>query len=1038
MVCAGVLGAANSPVFAQATPGPTDAVAAEETAANPEVRRFMENFQGRGALADESQPTPPEQAVERFELAPGLRMELVASEPRVVQPLSLSFDERGRLWVVQYRQYPFPAGLKVVRYDQYLRAVFDKVPLPPPHHEPGKDCITVLEDRDADGRYETSRDVIDGLNIATSVVVGGGGMWVLNPPYLLFYPDADGDAQPDGPPVVHLSGFGLEDTHSVANSLKWGPDGWLYGANGSTTTGDVETRRGQRTSFLGQCIWRYHPKREVFEIYAEGGGNTFSLEIDGVGRVFSGTNNGDTRGMYYPQGSYGIKNWGKHGPLTNPFAFGFFEHMRFEGDGDRFAQAFSIYEGGTLPEEYRGNIIAANALHNRVWASRLYPDTSTFRTVDSPPLAVSDDRWFRPVDVEVGPDGAVYLADWYDSRLSHVDPRDNWHKSSGRIYRVQGSAAPRPEKEQGWSTALACPTHFDLTTWTTPQLIELFQHPNRFFRQTAVRVLVEREDRQSLPLLLAALAGREKWPSLHALWTLYQLQAIDDGLWKRALQHEDPDVRRWAVRLLGDDGQAGAEVLQAIVERAADEPALAVRTQLASSAKRLPAATGLAIVEKLTAYDQDLADLHQGLLVWWAMEAHCAHARPQVLALFEQPSFWGRPMVQQYLLERVIQRCVLDSAKPDWASVDRLLASAPGLEPQRALVPGLRQAVAGQTSISMPAAIQEHLARYRAAANESDLPMQIRAGDLPAIQAAVAAIGKAETAMGERLEYVELLGRGRVQAAVPGMLKLLSETKAPALQRVALQALGNFEDPKIGQTICNQLHRTLNMEPGMRDTALRVLASRSAWAHQLLKEIEESRLPAAWVPTEVLQQLRLHADESLQQRLQRIWGQTRESSAELAEKIEAVTQTVRAGGGDVHAGRELFTRKCGTCHTLFQQGGKTGPNLTGYERSNLAFMVPSIVDPSSAIREEFTQFQILTSDGRVVMGLIEQQDGRAVTLRTADNQTQLISRDQIEQLQASKLSIMPEGLLDDLAEGQLRDLFAYLTARTYLETGSGK
>ncbi|MFN9914004.1 MAG: dehydrogenase, partial [Pirellulaceae bacterium] len=190
--------------------------------------------------------------------------------------------------------------------------------------------------------------------------------------------------------------------------------------------------------FLGQCIWRYHPKREVFEIYAEGGGNTFSLEIDGVGRVFSGTNNGDTRGMYYPQGSYGIKNWGKHGPLTNPFAFGFFEHMRFEGDGDRFAQAFSIYEGGTLPEEYRGNIIAANALHNRVWASRLYPDTSTFRTVDSPPLAVSDDRWFRPVDVEVGPDGAVYLADWYDSRLSHVDPRDNWHKSSGRIYRVQG------------------------------------------------------------------------------------------------------------------------------------------------------------------------------------------------------------------------------------------------------------------------------------------------------------------------------------------------------------------------------------------------------------------------------------------------------------------------------------------------------------------------------------------------------------------------------------------------------------------------
>ena len=317
-----------------------------ESAGNAEVLKVMQTFQGKGALADGSVPTPASEAVTHFKVADGVKIELVAEEPTVMQPLSINFDDRGRMWVVQYRQYPFPAGLKVIRYDQYLRAVFDRVPPPPPNHIPGKDVISVFEDLDSDGIYETHRDVIRDLNIATSVLAGRGGIWVLNPPYSLFYPDANGDANPDSDPVVHLSGFGLEDTHSVASSLTWGPDGWLYGVNGSTTTGKVRTRSGQTTAFEGQCVWRYHPKLESFEIYAEGGGNTFSLDIDSVGRVFSGTNNGDTRGMYYPQGSYGIKNWGKHGPLTNPYSLGFFQHMRFEGDGDRSAQTFAIYEGG--------------------------------------------------------------------------------------------------------------------------------------------------------------------------------------------------------------------------------------------------------------------------------------------------------------------------------------------------------------------------------------------------------------------------------------------------------------------------------------------------------------------------------------------------------------------------------------------------------------------------------------------------------------------------------------------------------------------
>src|SRR5207248_9290377 len=169
-----------------------------------------------------------------------LAVDLVASEPVVRQPLYVTFDERGRMWVVQYRQYPFPAGLKVVSYDQYIRAKFDKVPPPPPRHFRGADRVTIHEDVKGDGSFSKVKTFVDGLNIATAALPGRGGVWVLNPPYLLFYPDRGRTDRAVAKPEVHLSGFGLEDTHAVASSLTWGPDGWLYGAHGSTCTARVK------------------------------------------------------------------------------------------------------------------------------------------------------------------------------------------------------------------------------------------------------------------------------------------------------------------------------------------------------------------------------------------------------------------------------------------------------------------------------------------------------------------------------------------------------------------------------------------------------------------------------------------------------------------------------------------------------------------------------------------------------------------------------------------------------------------------------
>jgi hypothetical protein len=261
-------------------------------AANEEVARYMENFVGRGDLTDPgAQPTDPNETINRFNLADDLQIELVLAEPQIVQPIHISFDHKGRLWVVQYHQYPYPKGLKITDIDNHTRVKFDKSPLAPPEGAQGADKVSVFEDRDGDGKYEHSFDAITGLNIATSVALGRGNIWVLNPPYLLAYPDSTGDGRPTGDPEVHLEGFGLEDTHAVANSLQWGPDGWLYGVQGSTTTANVKSAKTEAVSFLGQAIWRYQPEDQVFELFAEGGGNNpFYLEFDSKGRIFSGSN----------------------------------------------------------------------------------------------------------------------------------------------------------------------------------------------------------------------------------------------------------------------------------------------------------------------------------------------------------------------------------------------------------------------------------------------------------------------------------------------------------------------------------------------------------------------------------------------------------------------------------------------------------------------------------------------------------------------------------------------------------------------------
>ena len=979
-------------------------------AGNEQVAEIMRTYGGRGVMSDGSDPTPADKAVQQFKMRDGLEIQLVAGEPVVSQPLFLSWDSRGRMWVVHYRQYQFPAGLKIVRYDQHLRAVFDKVPDPPPHGTPGVDKITVHEDTDGDGLYDKHKDVITGLNIVSSVAIGRGGIWVLNPPYLLFYPDQDRDDVPDGDPEVHLTGFGLQDTHSVSNSLMWGPDGWLYAVNGSTTIGDVSSAVTKGVRFQGQCVWRYHPGSKVFEIYAEGGGNTFSLDIDSAGRVFTGTNGGNTRGWYFPQGSYSQKNWGKHGPLTNPYAFGFFPPMKFEGDGRRFPQAFCIYEGGLLPKQYDGTIVAPNAMQNLVWNSPRHRDGSTYRTVDAENIAESPDRWFRPVYGGVGPDGAIYIADWYDTRLSHVSPIDDWHKDSGRVYRVVPKDTPAVYREG------------DLHERSSDALVQLLSHPNKWVRQRAVLELGWRGDKSIVPGLIQMVNRNQK---LEALWVLNLLEELTIERAVDWTASSSADIRRWVVRLLGDRHQ-GHECLLNLAEVETD---VQVRSQLASTAKRIPAKFGIAVAGRLLNRDEDLNDPHLPLMIWWAIEGHANEWR-EIESLFAEQSVWQRPIFSQFIASRLMQRYAAAGQRDDLERCARLLELAPDDEARGQLMLGLNRAFQGQSVPPLPQALQQALDEYQSRLGNDGLVLSLRQGKAKAVDQAIKILNDRSADLGLQVTLASVFGEVEHAKVIKTLINLATgrATSEPALRRVAMRSLGQYDDPTIPTSLVKAFGGSISGEHGLRATASRTLASRPAWAKVLLNELNAWRVRVDQIPPDVRQQLRTYEQEEIASAVQRAFGKTLDiASPEKVAEMKRLKGVVTLKPGDAAAGKVHYSERCGKCHQLFGEGKKVGPPLDGYERGNPMFWLNSIVEPSLEIREGFQSYAVLTTDGRTLTGMIAAQDPKTVTLRNADNQSVVISRDDIDVLKALKTSLMPTDVLKDLTDQQIRDLFAYLS-----------
>ncbi|MAG92425.1 MAG: dehydrogenase, partial [Planctomycetaceae bacterium] len=805
-------------------------------------------------------------------------------------------------------------------------------------------------------------------------------------------------------------GFGLEDTHSVVNSLRWGPDGWLYAAQGSTVTGNVR-RYGTDEPIvhsMGQQIWRYHPERRRYEVFAEGGGNAFGVEIDAKGRIFSGHNGGDTRGFHYVQGGYCRKGFAKHGALSNPYAFGYFEPM-VHHQVPRFTHDFVIYAGGSLPTSYHGKLFGVEPLQGQVVESEFTSDRSSFKTRDLSRPLKTDDPWFRPVDIVVGPDGAIYVADFCEQRIDHSSHyASRVDRTSGRIYRLTAKEV---------STVRS----FDLSKLTSRELMEWLSHDNKWDRQTALRVLADRRDSAIVPHLRSLIEAHSGQLALEALWGLHASGGLDEAVTLETLDHADPYVRLWSARLACDEGtRVTAPVARKLAALARRESHVEVRSQLACSARRLPAEQLFPILRGLLRHADDVNDPHIPLLLWWALESKAETDREAVLGFVSEEELWTLPLVEEHLVERVMRRYAAAGSRVDLAACTQLLRLAPSPHHVQLLMQGFEKAVKVRPLAAWP----EDLVTTILERDSGSLALRVRQGDQEAVRKALQVIADEEALVDERLRYVGVFAEVDQSSCVPVLLSVLKNSESEVLRSATLTTLSYYREPAIATGVLDLYD---DLPDNLYEPAHHLLASRPTWSLELLRKVNRGEIESTALPRTLLRRILLHPDPEIATLVSKHWGEVEGSTTEaMRTRVEQLSETIAKASGNPYEGEVLFAKRCGKCHTLFGNGGDVGPDLTSYQRDDLERLLVSVVNPSAEIREGYENYAVVTTDGRILNGFLADRDEQVVIVRDLEGRNAVVPQTAIVELQALERSVMPEGTLEKLTEEQIQHLFAYL------------
>jgi putative membrane-bound dehydrogenase-like protein len=955
----------------------------------------------------------PEAAAREMILPPGFQATLFAGEPDVQQPIAFAIDDRGRLWVAEAYTYPNRAK-----------------------EGEGRDRILVFEDTDGDGKFNRRTVFKEGLNLVSGIEIGFGGVWVGAAPYLMFIPIADGDEpKPAGPPQILLDGWGYQDTHETLNTFKWGPDGWLYGCHGVFTHSNVGkpgAKDSERTR-INVGIWRYHPTKHIFEVFAEGTSNPWGIDFDEHGQLIA-------EACVIPhlfhiiQGARYQRQAGSHfNPHTYDDIKTIADHLHWAGnqwnqsDISRSAElggghahcGLMIYQGDNWPAEYRGKVFMNNIHGACINMDVLERKGSGFVGRHGPNPIKFNDVWSQIVNFQEGPDGAVYFIDWYDKNQCHSNDANQHDRNNGRIFKVS-YGQPKLVK-------------VGLQRLNDEQLVQSLLEKNAWHARHAQRILQERGTGQigaDADRLLrdyvngaAALLKRDKSPAdliqLRALWTAWSLGSLGPEHLINQFGNANEYIRAWAIQLLCDGKQVSSEDLKSLLRLAREDKSAVVRLYLASAMQRLPVDDRWAILEALSQRSEDAGDHNIPLMVWYAAEPLPTKDTERALKLAENTKL---PNILNFMTRRT---AALNTPEA-FAAITKSLLRLGNDQQRLDALNGLSAALKGQRRVAMP---KDWPAVETALANSANPEIRAQMQSLSLTFGSATALTSLRKTMmdqstdvaARKLAFDSLLSVK--DAELPALLRqLLCD---PDLQGSALRGLGNYDD---GQTPDAILPIYSSLSPAHKRDARNTLAGRPAYAQRLLTAVEANQIPKTDLTADLIQQLRNLKNPEVDALLQKVWGTTRESSADKKAEIAKVRDIFHGGGsqpGDAWRGRTVFTKICAQCHSLFGTGGKVGPDLTGSNRGDLEYILENMVDPNAVIPNDYLSWNIETKDDRSLTAILKEQTEHAVTVVTA-NETLTIPRNEIASLKQGTLSMMPEGLLTPLADQEIRDLIIYL------------
>ncbi|WP_165068846.1 PVC-type heme-binding CxxCH protein [Paludisphaera rhizosphaerae] len=1031
----GIRWAVGRPVFDSrptVTPGLTPA---KVVAAAGDIPNYLpaQRFGSQGEpYRTMPEPLSPAESLKHLIVPKGFEPSLFAAEPAIAKPICATWDHLGRLWIAESFDYP---NTKQSR------------------GETGRDRIKICEDRDGDGKAETFTVFAEGLNIPTSLCYFDGGVIVLQAPDTLFLKDTDGDGKADVRKVL-FTGWGTSDTHAGPSNLRYGLDGWIYGMVGYSAFKGVVG--GENVDF-GQGIYRFKPDGSKLEFLRSTSNNSWGLGFSEEGLVFASTANGcpsvflGVPNRYYES----VRGWSpavlRMISATN--------HIYPETDkvrqvdnhgGFTAAAGHALYTARTYPAPYWNKTAFVSEPTGHLMATfTLQPKGSDFAAYNGWNLVSSDDEWTAPIWGEVGPDGHVWVIDWYNYIVQHNPTPQGFKTGKGNAYET-----PLRDKTHGrihrilWKDAPAL-SWKPLDPADADGLVAALGSDNQFWRLHAQRLLIERGKPDVVPALLAMAADPKvdaiglNAGAIHALWTLRGLGAVDGDAKARtavlgALKHPSAGVRRNALQVAPHDAETVKAIVAAGLLNDADpQVRLAALLALADAPNTPEAgeAVAKALASGLGAGDRWLPDA--------ATSAAAAHAEPFLKALAAIKADQEPSPTLLTIVGRVAEHHARGGPVDSIGGVLAAFADSAGSPFGRAIA---QQVVLGEAK-GWPADKRPALD----AATEKALATLLE--KLPAEgRGRLVALGSrwGSSAMKEAAEVVvknlladvdneKVSDRGRADAArevvemradddaiAADLASRLSPRTSPALASGLIEALARGRARATGKALLEALPK---MTPAARTAAVRALLGRAEWTADLLDAVDAGQIGWDVFALDQKQALASHPDKKLAERASALIARGGAlPDADRQAVVDRLSKVVLEGG-DAARGKQVFTAQCAKCHKHSGEGGEVGPDLSGMASHPRAELLVHVVDPSRSVEGNFVQYTVATTDGRVFNGLLASESRTAVEILDAEAKTHSILREDIEEMAASKKSIMPEGFEQQLGEAGLKDVLAFLTAR---------